>query len=160
MTGDPLVETTTDYKGNFTLTNVPVPPSGVIPLVIQLGRWRRSSASATLSTPGFSVAACQDNSAGQIRMPRNEREGDIPFTAISTGQIDPMEVRLLKMGVAQSEFTNPGGGGRIEMYQGNGSFIDSCTPQETALVPDVSGGTLPSTSTTRSSSRAGVPTRS
>ena len=141
VTGDPLVETTTDYQGNFTLNNVPVPPSGVIPLVIQLGRWRRVFGLGNTQNPGFGVAACANNSAGQIRMPRDKTEGDIPLTAISTGQIDPMECVLLKMGVAQSEFTNPGGGGRIEVYQGNGSFIDGSTPQETALVPKSSGDT-------------------
>src|SRR5208283_4980565 len=91
--------------------------------------------------PGFSVTACQSNSAGQIRMPRDKTEGDIPLTAISTGQIDPMECVLLKMGVDQLQFTNPGGGGCIEMYQGNGAIIDGSTPAETVLVPNVAGGT-------------------
>ncbi|MEI8254074.1 MAG: hypothetical protein WCJ30_00210, partial [Deltaproteobacteria bacterium] len=37
--GDPLVQAATGYDGRFTLTNVPVGDN--IPLVIQLGRWRR-----------------------------------------------------------------------------------------------------------------------
>jgi len=136
VTGSPLVQATTDYQGNFTLTNVPVPASGTIPLVIQLGRWRRIFGLGNALNPGFHVNACTTNAAGQIRMPRNHSEGDIPLTAISTGQIDPMECVLLKMGVDQAEFTNPSGGGRVQIYQGNGSFVSPSSPAETALVPD------------------------
>ena len=140
VTGSPLIEATTDYQGNFTLTNVPVPASGVIPIVIQLGRWRRIFGLGNTSNPGISVA-CGTNPAVTLRMPRNQGEGDIPLTAISTGQIDPMECVLLKMGVDPTEFTDPTGGGRIQMYKGNGSSRDALTPAETALVPDVAGGT-------------------
>ncbi len=145
VTGCPLIETTTDYLGNFTLNNVPVPPSGVIPLVIQLGRWRRIFGMGNPLNPGFNVTACAANSAGNVRMPRNHNEGDIPFTAVSTGSVDSMECVLLKMGVDQAEFTNPGGGGRIEMYSGNGAGIDATTPVETSLVPTSlpEGGTSP-----------------
>ncbi len=139
VTGDPLIEATTDSNGNFTLTNVPVPASGVIPLVIQLGRWRRIFGLGNPLNDGLNVIACQANPFGQIRMPRTQAEGDIPFTAISTGSYDPMECVLLKMGVDVSEFTNPGVGGRIEMYQGNGAIVDSNTPAEPNLVPDQNG---------------------
>ena len=132
VTGDPLIETTTDYKGNFTLTNVPVPSSGVIPLVIQLGRWRRIFGLGNALNPGVKVTQCVANNVGQVRMPRTQQEGDIPFTAISTGEIDAMECVLLKMGVDKSEFTDPGVGGRIEIYQGNGAVVDGNTPQEIA----------------------------
>jgi len=141
VSGSPLVQAVTDAQGNFTLTNVPVPSSGVIPLVIQLGRWRRIFGLGNALNPGIPVASCVANNAGTIRMPRTHTEGDIPLTAISTGQIDPMECVLLKMGVAKSEFTNPGGGGRIEMYKGNGSIISASTPAETTLVPDVANDT-------------------
>ncbi len=128
VSGSPLVEATTDYKGNFTLTNVPVPPSGTVPVVIQLGRWRRQLS--------FAVTQCHTTALGQIHMPRNQSEGDIPFTAISTGDVDAMECVLLKMGVDVAEFTPPGGGGRIEMYQGNGAddgYV-GFTPAETQLI--------------------------
>jgi len=125
VSGNPLIETTTDYKGNFTLTNVPVPPSGMVPVVIQLGRWRRQLT--------FPVTQCTTASLGQIHMPRNKTEGDIPFTAISTGEYDALECVLVKMGVDTTEFTIPGGGGRIEMYQGNGVDDGPNTPAETAL---------------------------
>jgi len=141
VTGDPLIEATTDYQGHFTLTNVPVPASGVIPIVIQLGKWRRIFGLGNALNPGVSVTQCVANNAGTLRMPRTSAEGDIPLTAISTGEIDAMECVLLKMGVDPSEFTNPGAGGRIEIYQGNGAIVSNGTPQETSLVPDVHNST-------------------
>jgi hypothetical protein len=134
VSGDPLVQATTDYLGNFTLKNVPIPPGGTVPLVIQLGRWRRTNLT-------FPVTACASTNIGQIHMPRNKTEGDIPLTAISTGDVDAMECVLLKMGVDQAEFTDPGGTGRIQLYQGNGAIIDSKTPPETTLVPLTISGT-------------------
>jgi hypothetical protein len=129
VTGNPVVSTTTDSNGMFTLSNVPVPPGGSVPLVIQLGRWRKFKGLS------FPVTACGSNSAGVITMPHNQGEGDIPRTAISTGNVDAMECVLLKMGVDAAEFTNPGGTGAIQLYLGNGSTIDKNTPAETTLVP-------------------------
>src|SRR5581483_308808 len=97
-----------------------------IPVVIQLGRWRRQVT--------FNVPACTTTAVGDIHMPRNKSEGDIPFTAISSGNVDAIECVLLKMGVDQAEFTNPGGGGRMEFYVGNGGQINGQTPAETALI--------------------------
>jgi hypothetical protein len=153
VTGDPvtnasgtIISATTDYQGNFTLSGIPVPPSGVLPLVIQLGKWRRYFAVGSTVNPPFPVSACTSNAAGIIHMPRSEAggvsgaagEGDIPLTAISTGNVDAMECVLLKMGVNQNEFVDPSaaaGAGRIQLFQGNGAIIDGATPAETKLVP-------------------------
>ncbi len=126
---------TTDYQGNFTLTDVPVPDGGVIPLVIQLGRWRRVFGLGNALNPGFPVTACGTNTAGAIHMPRNHNEGDIPLTAVSTGNVDQMECVLLKMGVDQAEFTDFGGGGRVQIFQGNGAVASASTDPESTLVP-------------------------
>jgi hypothetical protein len=103
VTGNPLVEATTGIDGTFTLTNVPVSKSSAaadkIPIVIQLGHWRRQFA--------FTISnACGPNAVGDLNMPSTSAEGDIPLTAISTGSFDSIECVLLKMGVAQSEFTS------------------------------------------------------
>jgi hypothetical protein len=100
---------TTAYDGTFTLTNVPVGTQ--IPVVVQLGRWRRQ----------FKVdvtKSCAATSMGDIHLPRNQSEGDIPLTAISTGAVDSIECILLKMGVDESEFagTASGGSGRVHLY--------------------------------------------
>ena len=139
VTGYPVTSTTTDYQGNFTLTNVPVPAGGSVPLVIQLGRWRRYKGLSA------NVTACTTNSAGTIRMPRTQAEGDIPRTAISTGGVDAMECVLLKMGVDPTEFTDPGGTGAIQLFLGNGAFVDgnsSNSPESTRVPYSASTATL------------------
>jgi hypothetical protein len=142
VSGNPLIETKTSYDGTFTLQNVPV--GGSIPLVIQLGRWRRQF---TINV-ATACAANQVNATGMplgfLRMPRTQAEGDIPLTAISTGNVDAMECVLLKMGVDTSEFTlnstTTPKNGRIHVYQGNGAVSSlGTTPAETALMG--TGGT-------------------
>jgi hypothetical protein len=130
VSGSPLVETTTAFNGTFTLTNVPAGTN--IPVVIQLGRWRRIFT--------FNVPSCATTAIGSLQMPQNQGQGDIPFTAISTGSVDTIECVLLKMGVAQTEFVpqcNPAGAGfcgRINMYIGNGVTAGAGTTQEAALI--------------------------
>ncbi len=137
VSGSPIAATTTNYDGTFTLTNVPA--GNNIPVVIQLGRWRREVQ--------FTVPQCASTPVGDIHMPRNENDStppsaaNIPFTAVSTGSVDALECVLLKMGVDQTEFTKPGGGGRIEMYDGNGASAGTSTPGEGTLVPDLPNST-------------------
>jgi hypothetical protein len=134
VTGNPLVKTTTKFDGTFTLSNVPV--GTTIPVVIQLGRWRRIF---TVSTAcGTNMVNATGMPAGVLRMPRNQTEGDIPLTAISTGDVDAIECVLLKMGVDAAEFVAYSGTatGRIQLYQGNGAVASSggTTPPETTLM--------------------------
>ena len=68
-----------------------------------------------------------------------QAEGDIPLFAVATGSVDSVECVLRKVGVADSEFTNPSGGGRIQIYQGSGSpgaRIDTTTQNQSALMSD------------------------
>jgi hypothetical protein len=137
VTGTPLVETTTAFDGTFTLTNVPsnLPPGAQIPVVIQLGRWRR--------TFFFNIPSCQTTQVGNLVMPHNQTEGDIPYTAISSGSVDSIECVLLKMGVDQAEFTNATGGGRINLYsggKGSGASAPGGDTNEAALMGN--GGTF------------------
>jgi hypothetical protein len=129
VSGDPLVETQTGPDGTFTLQNVPV---GIdVPIVIQLGRWRRQ---ITIDP----VAPCANTAltTEQTRLPRNHLEGDIPFTALATGMADGVECVLIKMGIDEAEFTQPGQGGRIEMYISNGADDGPSTPPAEDLWDD------------------------
>ncbi|MDP8999985.1 MAG: hypothetical protein M3O46_07730 [Myxococcota bacterium] len=122
VSGNPLVSTYSDFDGTFTLANVPSGSS--IPIVIQLGRWRRSF---TVNVP-----ACATTALGDLNLPRNKTEGDIPLTAVSTGSADPLECVLLKMGVDQAEFTPDSGSGRIHVYGGGPNGPNGGVPGVTA----------------------------
>ena len=127
MSADQVVASAlTGPDGVFVLNNVPA-GSGV-PLVVQLGQWRYETR--------IDVAPCTDNNLplGTARLPRTQSEGNIPLTAISTGNADALECILRKMGVADSEFSNPTGSGRIQIYRSNGAVYDAATPNQAALV--------------------------
>jgi hypothetical protein len=141
-----LVSTVTGVDGKFLLIN---PPTGAnVTVVIQLGKWRRV---LTLD-----VTPCVDNplSASQTRLPRKQHElspGDnIPRFAVDTGNVDVPECVLRKLGIADSEFTdpaldgggNPTGAGRVHLYQAHpavnaiaagGAVVDNQTPTEESL---------------------------
>ena len=129
--GSPLVGTTTNADGTFTLVNAPVGSN--IPLVVVSGRWRRQ-----VVIPG--TVACADTPF-PVNMPRNKAEGDIPRIAIATGSQDSVECVLRKVGLAESEFTNPLDPGRIHLYSGSfspGARIDATTPSENVLMGNLS----------------------
>jgi hypothetical protein len=116
VSGDPLVSAITDEAGHFTLTNVPVGDN--IPLVIQVGKWRRQTKIPT-------VPQCVDTKLpnDQLRLPKNQSEGDIPQIALTTGGADVMECLLRKVGLDDSEFTVGGGKGRVHFYAGGGAGV-------------------------------------
>jgi hypothetical protein len=122
-TGDPLVTASTAADGTFTLQNVPVGTN--IPLVVQIGKWRRQ---ITIPT----VTACTANALDPTtsRLPKNHTEGDIPKIAVSTGEADTLECLLERIGVDEAEYTSGAGtaADRIHIYKGNGNEVAGGSP--------------------------------
>ena len=113
-TGSPIASALTDATGHFVLDNAPVGSN--IPLVIQIGKWRRQ-----VTIP--SVAACQDNPVADadhslLRLPANQSEGHLPKIALATGHSDALDCLLRKIGIADSEFTPDSADGRVSMFVG------------------------------------------
>jgi hypothetical protein len=123
ISGDPLVTTLTGPDGKFTLNNVPVGSN--IPLVIQLGRWRRQVSINTVACANTALTP------EQTRLARTKAEGDIPQMAFVTGNVDALECVLRKIGIDDTEFTDPAGAGRVHIYTGNGSTLGNGTPWTT-----------------------------
>jgi hypothetical protein len=141
--GPVLASAVTNSSGEYTLEgNIPVGADFL--LVTKVGKFRRAVSlrlpgSAACDTTNFS-AALPDN---PTRLPRSSTDGlgaHLPQVAVSTGRIDAMECVFEKMGIAHSEFGNPGSGARVQLYRGGpnagaaaGATIDANTPFDAAL---------------------------
>ncbi|MBX3187025.1 MAG: carboxypeptidase regulatory-like domain-containing protein [Labilithrix sp.] len=126
VSGSPIVTALTNEKGEFKLENVPAGTD--IPVVIQIGKWRRQIKVST-------VNQCVENAipAGETRLPRSRVEGDIPQIALTSGNADSLECFLRKLGLTDPEFTAPTGPGRVHYFTGNGATLTGGTPAAATL---------------------------
>jgi hypothetical protein len=138
LAGSSFTSDRTDENGRFVLENVPATSN--VPIIIQVGKWRRRISLAN-------VAACEDQPlpSTETRLPKNSIEGDMPKIAISTGTADALECLILKLGIDPVEIKTNGQGGRVHLYSnvssagqgtnqfragfagGTGAFADSQT---------------------------------
>jgi hypothetical protein len=112
--GDYMAVGVTDAKGHFTMTGVPATTN--VPIVIQIGKWRREVLLAK-------IAACTDNKVADksLRLPKSRKEGDMPQMGLLTGGCDDLGCFMKGIGIDDSEFSAPRAGGRLDIYQGNSS---------------------------------------
>lgn len=113
LPGGSVARAVSDEAGHFTLNNV---PSGTdIPLIIQIGKWRRKELLPM-------VASCTDNPlpATQTSLPKNKSEGDLPRIAIASASCDALECLVRRMGVSDFEFTSDSGSGAVHLYTAGG----------------------------------------
>jgi len=131
----PMVSTLTNTKGEFTLENVPVDKD--VPVVIQVGKWRRKLT--------FDVTKkCEENKVPdrEFRLPKNGSEGDMPHIAVTAGGCDALECLLRGIGIDDKEFV-PGHStaGHIHVFNGDGGDFPS-GPAAGGTAADRFGGEL------------------
>ncbi len=112
--GDFVTFAFTDGAGHFKLTGVPTGDN--VPLVVQIGKWRR-----VVTVPMVSDCATTAVPSELTRLPRNQSEGDLPQMALLTGGCDNLACFLRSVGIDASEFSAPHAGGRVDVYQGLGA---------------------------------------
>ena len=135
-----VAATTTDMDGKFQLKNVPVGEN--VPVVIQIGKWRRQFLVTTL--------ACQDSAFGDklLTLPSTVAAGDMitsmPQIAVSTGSADSLECLMHRIGLPTSEYVaGAGGTGHVHVFAGGqvggtGGGIDGSGPGS-AETPGMTG---------------------
>ena len=110
-TGDPIAAGVSDAHGHFTITNAP--DGANIPLVIQVGKWRRQ-----FVIPNVGMCTDTPTTDHTLLLPKkdisNGGEGDMPNMAISTGGSDTLECLMSRIGVDKTEYTpGPAGTGPV-----------------------------------------------
>ena len=128
LPGGVLVQTTTDEAGHFTLGDLPATTN--VPVVIQVGKWRRQ-----LVLPN--VAACQDVAMPSVdtTLPKSRNDMtpntavdsngkpkvDLPYVAVTTGKYDALECLVYKLGIDPTEITSDTGGGHVQLFANAGA---------------------------------------
>ncbi|MBX3189420.1 MAG: carboxypeptidase regulatory-like domain-containing protein [Labilithrix sp.] len=133
VSGDPIAAALTDERGRFRIENVPAGKD--VPVVIQVGKWRR-----TIVVPSVEACATTVIKDGDAHLPRNTTEGDLPQIAVVTGGFDELGCLLSRIGVDGAEYGGPSSKGRIHVYRGvgGGDTTAGGAPPATALWNDVS----------------------
>ncbi len=111
---NPLRSALTDGKGEFVLENVPVDKD--VPIVIQVGKWRRLLHVDV-------TKQCEENVIKDktLKLPKNSDEGNMPQIAVTSGSYDALECLLRGIGIDDKEFVmghDPGG--HVHVFKGAG----------------------------------------
>jgi len=111
--GNPVAGAVSGPDGSFVISQAPA--GRQIPIVVQLGKWRRMTLVDITNPCGPNPIASPD----LTRLPRSRSDGQkasLPRIAIAAGAGDRVQCLLRRMGVDAGEFTNPDGLGSINLY--------------------------------------------
>src|SRR5207253_2822742 len=143
---------TTDASGNFTLSNVPTGKN--IPVVVQMGKWRREILLTSTTSCVNNVITNNCTTANPadclFRLPKNHTDGwdpvaqsytkaDMPQIAIVSGASDPFDCLLLKAGIDPAEVGDYTSKKRVHYYRADKGGGNSLDP---AYGMNVAGSTL------------------
>jgi len=116
LQGGALTAAVTDEAGHFDLTNVPA--TSDVPVVIQIGKWRRQ-----IKIPAISACTVVPLDAVDTTLPKSRTDMtplttsvDMPRIAISTGSADAIECLILKLGIDPKEIGASTQDTRIHLY--------------------------------------------
>jgi hypothetical protein len=117
--GSYVAATMSDATGAFSLHGIPTGTR--VPIVLQIGKWRRETFVSTTS--------CQNTvlSASDTHLPASQAQGDMPAVALLTGAVDDLGCFLSRVGIDHGEYSAPHGGGRIDVYQG-ATYLGTSAP--------------------------------
>jgi hypothetical protein len=130
VSGSPVVITLTDSKGHFVLKDVPVGSN--IPVVIQVGKWRRKFVMPTINQ-------CVDNPVqdGKFKFPAKvlpNSDDAMPKIGMVTGGCDPLACILAKIGIDTTEFGDKSNGtNHVTFYSGIGGSSPGSPQPATSL---------------------------
>ena len=122
VSGSPITSALSDSSGHFTLKGVPVGTN--VPIVVQLGKWRRQALIPM-------VKACTANALTDpnlTRLPKMQSEGSMPHIALTTGGCDNLGCMLPKVGIDPSEFGYQADGYSKAINIYNGATFPSAAP--------------------------------
>ena len=131
-----VVSTSTDVDGSFTLTNAPV--GSDVPLVLQIGKWRR--------VVHIAVNQCQDNAQPDKSLalpgtvPAGDSDDNMPDIAVSTGSADTLECLMLRIGLPASEYVaGSAATGHVHLFAGGDPQGTPGGPSGTPEMPGLMG---------------------
>jgi hypothetical protein len=111
--GKPISGAITGADGSFVIAKVPVGKK--IPLVVQIGKWRRM----TEIDVNNKCAENHITDKDLTRLPKHQSDGmkaSLPQIAMLVGDADRLQCLFPRMGIDAREFTPPTGSGAIHMY--------------------------------------------
>ena len=136
FTSGAITNTTTTVDGTFKLSNVPTGAN--VPLVIQIGKWRRQYM--------LNVTACQDNPQPDKSLaflgtvPASDTIDSMPDIAVSTGGFDTLECLMVRIGVPKSEYVaGASASGHIHIFSGGNDGSSTGTGGGTPENPPMAG---------------------